>query len=64
MDGQGTPRNSRHTGGVNTFVHTMTGWRVVGLGMDTVVFWASSVVSCAVFDDYHHHIYVGGEYSA
>ena len=36
----------------------------VGLGIDTVVFWASSVVSCAVFDDYHHHVYVGGEYSA
>ena len=37
---------------------------VVDLGLDTSVFWTSSVVSCAVFDAYHHHTYTGYEYSA
>ena len=34
------------------------------LGMDTGVFWTSSVVFCAVFDAHHHHTYTGCEYSA
>ena len=36
----------------------------VVLGMDTSVFWTSSVVSCAGFDAHHHHTYTGDTHSA
>jgi hypothetical protein len=34
------------------------------VGLDTVLFWDSSVVSCAAFDAHHHHMYTGDAYSA
>jgi hypothetical protein len=36
----------------------------VGLGMDSVVLWTSSVISCAVFDHCHHHKYARDKHSA
>ena len=67
-DGRALPEYSEYN--VNTIgVHLSMNVNTIQvithrLGLDTVVFWTSSVVSCAVFDVHHHHTYTGDEYSA
>ena len=54
----------RPVSGVCTHTECTVQISVDDLGLDTVVFWTSSVVFCAVFDHSHHHNYASDEYSA